>query len=76
MLEIHMPDVTLIAADISCEHCKKTIEEGLTGQPGVSSVTVDIPAKVVRVTYDESATSEAAIRSELDELGYPVAQPA
>jgi copper chaperone len=67
-----MRDVTLIAADISCEHCRKTIEGGLGAMTGVRTVTVDIPAKIVHIEYDENAVDEPALEAELDELGYPV----
>lgn len=70
-----MQDVSLTAPDISCGHCRKTIEEGLRDQPGIGAVSVDIPARAVQVRYDEAVTSEQAIRLQLDELGYPVAQP-
>ena len=68
-----MRDITLTAADISCEHCQKTIEGGLAEKPGVSRVAVDIASKAVHIHYDNGVTDEATLRSELDELGYPVA---
>ncbi len=70
-----MRDVIMIAPDISCEHCQKTIEAGLAGRPGVSQVTVDIPATAVHVRYDASMISEQGLEAELDELGYPVSRP-
>ena len=71
-----MRDITVTAADISCEHCQRTIEGGLGEKPGVSSVRVDVPSKAVHVEYDETVTSEEAVKAELDDLGYPVGQPA
>jgi copper chaperone len=67
-----MRDVALIAADISCEHCQRTIEAGFATSPGVSRVEVDIPTKTVHLQYDEEVTDEDALKAELDELGYPV----
>ena len=66
-----MAHATLIAPDISCAHCKSTIESGLGGKPGVQRVEVDVEARSVALDYDESQTDEAALRDELDALGYP-----
>ncbi len=62
-------DVT--AADISCDHCKRHIEQDLAEVPGVRSVLVDVATKAVHVDYDGAETDEAALRSKLDEIGYP-----
>ena len=64
---------TVTAPDISCEHCQHTIERELRTVPGVDSVSVDIPSKQVRVTYDPALTGEGQIVARLDEEGYPVA---
>lgn len=37
---------------IKCEGCKATIESGLTGIAGVSSIKVDVKEKIVTVNYD------------------------
>ena len=59
--------------DISCEHCEKTITEALTPVEGVRSVQVDIPAKQVRVEYDESTVDVDRMKAILQEEEYPVA---
>ena len=68
-----MSTIDLTADDISCAHCKNTIEHDLGGTPGVEGVEVDVDTKTVHVTYDEGQTDEAALRSKLDEIGYPAA---
>jgi len=67
-----MRDVTFTAADISCEHCRKTIQGGLAEKQGVGGVVVDIDARTIHVQYDDAVVDEDALRAELDELGYPV----
>ncbi|HET9050364.1 MAG TPA: heavy-metal-associated domain-containing protein [Candidatus Dormibacteraeota bacterium] len=67
-----MSSAALTAADISCDHCKRTIETGLATRPGVRRVEVDVAARVVHVDFDETATDEATLAADLDELGYPV----
>jgi copper chaperone CopZ len=68
-----MESITVTAPDISCEHCKATIEREVGAMPGIERVTVDIPTTRVAVSYDPRQVSEAAIIAKLDEEGYPVA---
>ena len=70
-----MRELTLVADDISCEHCQKTIESDLSTMPGIHAVSVDIPEKAVRVEYDEGSTDEKSIAERMSDLGYPVATP-
>lgn len=56
--------------DISCGHCKATIESTLGDRGDVEAVEVDVDTRKVRVV---GAASEDDVRSSLDEAGYPVA---
>ena len=67
-----MKTVVLNVPDISCEHCERTIRETLTPMEGVRTVNVDIPAKQVRVDYDESAIGLDRMKEVLAEEDYPV----
>jgi copper chaperone len=66
-----MSVLDLTANDISCGHCKATIEGDLAQVPGVSQVEVDVDSKAVHVTYDDGATSAEAIKAKLVDIGYP-----
>jgi len=68
-----MQTATFVAPDISCEHCKTAIEREVGVLEGIQTVSVDIPARSVTVTYDPARTSEGAIVATLDEEGYPIA---
>ena len=68
-----MTTLDLVANDISCGHCKASIESDLGHRPGVRGVQVDIDTKSVHVTYDEDQTSAEAIKKSLAEIGYPAA---
>ena len=68
-----MARTALNVPDISCEHCEKTITEALTPLQGVRSVQVDIPAKQVRVEYDEATVDVDRMKAILQEEEYPVA---
>lgn len=63
--------ITLVAPDISCEHCTGAIERALGGEPGVRQVSASVPTKEVHVAYDPSMLSLDRIKSVLAEEGYP-----
>jgi copper chaperone len=67
-----MSRAVLSVPDISCEHCENTITKALSGQPGVSSVKVDISAKRVALEYDEGRLSLDRVKEILAEEDYPV----
>jgi copper chaperone CopZ len=67
-----MPALALIAPDISCDHCKHSIETELSSLGGVEQVQVEVPTATVHLIYDEAVIGEPAIRARLDEIGYPV----
>ena len=68
-----MSQVLLNVPDISCQHCAKTVTEALTPIHGVRAVQVDVPAKQVKVEYDETVASLDAMKAALQEEDYPVA---
>jgi copper chaperone len=68
-----MATTVLNVPDISCEHCERTITRALTPVAGVRSVNVDIPARQVRVDYDESVVDVSKMKDVLEEEDYPVA---
>ena len=62
----------LTVPDISCEHCERTITNALTPVEGVQTVQVDIPARTVRVSYDDSVVNVDRFKEVLEEEDYPV----
>ena len=67
-----MNSVTFNVPDISCEHCERTITNALQPVDSVRTVRVDIPARQVRVEYDEKQVSVDKMRDLLQEEDYPV----
>lgn len=67
-----MATTTLSVPDISCAHCERTIKDTLGPVEGVRSVDVDIPAKSVKVVYDETAVDVNKFKELLAEEEYPV----
>ena len=69
-----MESTTLVAPDISCEHCQRAIEGSVGKLPGVRSVKVDIATKTVHLDYDSQQVTLAKIEEVLDDIGYTVAK--
>jgi len=65
--------VVLRVPDISCDHCERTIKQALGRTAGVRAVEVDIPAREVRVSYDEASADLDRLKAVLQEEDYPVA---
>lgn len=55
--------------DISCDHCKETIEAEVAKVDGVNNVEVDIAGRSVLVVGGD----DVAIRTAIDLAGYSVA---
>jgi copper chaperone len=69
-----MESTTLVAPDISCEHCQHAIEGAVGKMEGVKQVKVDIPTKMVQVEYDPKLVTLAKIEAVMDDVGYTVAK--
>lgn len=67
-----MATTVLNVPDISCEHCERTITGALTPVEGVQGIDVDIPAKQVRVQYDDAKVTTERMKEILAEEDYPV----
>jgi copper chaperone len=69
-----MKQVTLSVPDISCGHCKSSIEGAVGPLEGVTSAVVTIDDRSVSIDYDGSDTTMEEIVSAIDEQGYEVAR--
>ncbi len=69
-----MESTTVVAPDISCEHCQHAIEGAVGKVDGVQTVKVDIPTKSVHIEYDPQRVTVAKIEEVMDDVGYTVAK--
>ena len=69
-----MESTSLVAPDISCEHCQHAIEGAVGKLEGANSVKVDIPSKTVDINYDPEKVTLTKIEEVLDDVGYTVAK--
>ena len=66
-------NVVFTVPEISCGHCKDTIESTLSNVESVESVSVDIEKKSVEV-FSSSDIDMISLSQLLDEQGYTVVQ--
>lgn len=69
-----MDSTTLSVPDISCDHCKMSIEGAALAVDGVHAATVDIEEKRVTISYDHSVGLDTIVTA-IEEQGYDVAGP-
>jgi copper chaperone len=67
-----MTNTTLTVPDVSCGHCKSTIEGAVASLPGVSAVTVNIEPRTVDLSFDDSVVSLDTIVKTIEEQGYDI----
>ena len=60
--------ITLSIPDMSCGHCKASVEQALGAIPGVSAIDVDLVARSAKVSGD--APLQTMIQA-LDAVGFP-----
>lgn len=67
-----MTERKLFVPDISCDHCKTSIEGAVSELKGVEAVWVDVPAKTVDLSYDEGTVTLDNIIKAMVDVGYEV----
>jgi len=55
---------------MTCNHCKMAVEKGLKALKGVESAEVNLDAKNVTVSYDESKAAIDEMKNAIVEAGY------
>ncbi len=68
-----MTTTTLSVPDISCGHCKESIEGAVGQLAGVEAVTVDIEPRTVSLSYQDTSVGLEEITAAIEALGYEVA---
>ncbi len=63
--------VTYHTPAIHCDGCANSIKRSLGKLNGVEETTVDVATKSVTVSYDETMTKDADIRTRLEAAGFP-----
>lgn len=57
---------------MSCEHCVKSIKNGLLEKNGITLVEVSLKEKSVKIDYADEVITIDEIRNIIEEIGYDV----
>ncbi|MEA2461130.1 MAG: copper chaperone [Actinomycetota bacterium] len=63
---------TFSVPEVSCAHCKSTIEGALLPLEGVSGASVELDSKTVLVDYEPAVVSPDRLTEAIEEVGYDV----
>jgi len=55
---------------IHCKNCAKKVQDNISFEKGVTKLEIDVPTKVVKVSYDPAKTSEEKLAAAIRKLGY------
>jgi copper ion binding protein len=61
--------LALNVPDMTCGHCKASVEKALGEIAGVQAVSVDLPNKKVAVQADDQVSVDTLVQA-LDEVGF------
>lgn len=53
-----------------CDMCKARLEKALAYEKGVQEANLDVPSKILTVTYRPDKTTPAALRAAVQQTGY------
>ena len=53
-----------------CDMCKSRLEKSLAYEKGVQAANLDVPSKVLTVTYNPAKTNASALRTAVQKTGY------
>lgn len=69
-----MTTISVSVPDISCDHCKSSIEGAVSLLEGVNRVEVHIEPRTVDLEFDEDTVGFDAIVQTIEDQGYDVAR--
>jgi copper chaperone len=67
-----MTTETIAVPEIHCDQCKRSIEGALRPIGGVAAAEVDVEARTVRVSYDETSVGRTELVGAIEAQGYEV----
>ena len=67
-----MKEEVLTVEGMTCNHCKMTVEGAAVSLSGVGDAKVDLKAKTLTVSFDETKVDQGQIKSAVESQGYHV----
>ena len=68
------PEQVQFKTSAVCDMCKARLEKSLAYEKGVQAVNLDVPSKVLTVTYNPAKTTPAALQTAVQKTGYDADQ--
>ena len=65
-----MEKKTFNVEGMTCDHCRKSVEDGLKMMEGMASVKVDLKKKQARIAFDPQLLTMEKIGEKVEKLGY------
>lgn len=68
------PEQVQFKTSAVCDMCKARLEKSLAYEKGVQAANLDVPSKVLTVTYNPAKTNPAALQAAVQKTGYDADQ--
>ncbi|MGI4832756.1 MAG: heavy-metal-associated domain-containing protein [Janthinobacterium lividum] len=68
------PEQVQFKTSAVCDMCKARLEKSLAYEKGVQAAHLDVPSKVLTVTYNPAKTTPAALQTAVQKTGYDADQ--
>lgn len=65
-------DKVRFLVSMTCDKCRKRIEDNISFEKGVTGLDVDLPQKTVTIEYRKDKTSPDKLKGAIKNLGYTV----
>ena len=66
--------LAVVVSGMSCDHCKRAVEEAVSGVDGVSKANVVLDKGLLKVTYDPLKVDFAKVQDAVVRAGYDARQ--
>jgi copper chaperone len=62
--------LAVVVGGMTCDHCKKAVEDAVSAVDGVSNASVDLNKELLLVTYDPGRVDFTKVQDAVIEAGY------
>jgi copper chaperone len=62
--------LAVVVSGMTCNHCKKAVEDAVSGVDGISRASVDLDKGLLTVTYDPGRADFTKVQDAVVKAGY------
>jgi copper chaperone len=66
--------LAVVVSGMTCNHCKKAVEDAVSGVDGISSASVDLNKGLLKVVYDPEQVDFTKVQDAVVRAGYGASQ--